>query len=47
MSDHATPNTACAAASALGPVELSLPFRLLGLCLRLRVVLSGACPGRR
>ncbi|WP_436885433.1 hypothetical protein [Nocardiopsis dassonvillei] len=37
----------CAAASALGPLELSLPFRLFGLCLRLRLVLSGGCPGGR
>ncbi len=37
----------CPLPSSLGPLELSLPFRLLGLCLRLRVVLSGACPEGR
>ncbi|MFL1378774.1 MULTISPECIES: hypothetical protein [unclassified Nocardiopsis] len=35
----------CPVPSALGPLELSLPLRVLGLCLRLRVLLSGACPG--
>lgn len=37
----------CPVPSALGPLELSLPLplRVLGLCLRLRVILSGVCPG--
>jgi hypothetical protein len=35
----------CAAVCGLGSAEVVLLKRVLGLCLSLRIVLSGSCPG--
>ncbi|MFC0597334.1 hypothetical protein ACFFHI_02915 [Streptomyces palmae] len=37
---------ACAAWCGIGSAELALVGKVLGACVRLRVTLSGHCPGR-
>lgn len=46
MSDPTKSATSCNSLCGSGSTELALPLRILGLCLRLRLILSGHCPKR-